>query len=527
MENEDIEKLCDEEATYRSWLREESFKRNKHICFYVPASEDFEDKLMQAVMRGCTECLDKLIKAGADVNKTGEYRITALMWASRYGHPDCVNLLLATRADLYMTDKFGNTALSHAVDGIKPRGQQITCLFIILKAIGNNLNSSPLATETPLMSIADCGENTWLKSLIEAGADVNRTDMFGRTALMRIVTTSDDCTQTLLRAGADVNIVDKFKCTALKYATSMICRDGIKCLLEAGAEVKDDVNSTYINEAVECGFSSLKDHLKMYRCIQLLLKNGAYINQSRGKNALEVVINDGFTGPVQELLLAAGNTINERYKSLIWSWHLISDEEEFSLKHLSREAVRKQMITAHPHDNLFQTVPKLGIPSILESYLVYDISVNDDDYSDKEFLDKWRFLFGNDDYTDADYEDSSEEEDWDDELYEDDDDDNSDDDDDDDDEQVEEDEDVNEMVGTDMVVQAGNNTLVPKKDVAVQTDFSMLLKMILEKLRKEDDSEVVVKEDGDKKLVVIYNKPVVNEDEDKQVVVNEKREKQK
>ena len=501
MENEDIEKLLDEEATYTSWLGEETFKRNKHICFDVPTSEDLEDKLMQAAMHGCTESLDKLIKAGADVNKTGEYRITTLMWASRYGHPDCVNLLIAGGADFYMTDKFGNTALSHAVDGIKPRGQQPTCLYILLKALRNNVNSSPLETETPLMSVADCGENTWLKSLIEAGADVNRTDMFGRTALMRIITRSDDCTQTLLGAGADVNIVDKFKCSALKYATSMICRDGIKCLLEAGAEVNDDVNSTYINEAVECGFSSLKDHLKMYRCIQLLLKNGAYINQSRGKNALEVVINDGFTGPVQELLLAAGNTINERYKSLILSWHLLSNEEEFSLKHLSREAVRKHMITARPHDNLFQAVPKLGIPSILKSYLVYDISVNDDDYSDKEFLDKWRFLFGSDDYTDADYEDSSEEEeDWDDEPYEDDDGDDSDDDDDDDDddEQVEEDEDedVNEMVGTDTALQAGNNSLVPKKDAAVQTDFGMLLKTILKKLGKEDEkNHVVVKED--------------------------------
>ena len=35
------------------------------------------------------------------------------------------------------------------------------------------------------------------------------------------------------------------------------------------------------------------------------------------------------------------------------------------------------MITAHPHGNLFQAVPKLGIPYTLESYLVYDVSVND------------------------------------------------------------------------------------------------------------------------------------------------------
>ena len=125
MEKEDIEKLFDEGKTYRSWLREESFKRNKHVCFDISCYKrrtdwfNFEDKLMQAAMHGCTECLDKLIKAGADLKKKGKNKVTALMWASRYGHPDCVNLLLAAGADLYMTDKFGNTALSHAVDGIK------------------------------------------------------------------------------------------------------------------------------------------------------------------------------------------------------------------------------------------------------------------------------------------------------------------------------------------------------------------------------------------------------------------------
>ena len=65
-----------------------------------------------------------------------------------------------------------------------------------------------------------------------------------------------------------------------------------------------------------------------------------------------------------------------------------------------------------------------------------------------------------------------------------------------------------------MVVQAWNNTLVAKTDAAVQTDFGVLLKTILKKLGKDDDdSEVVVKEDGDKRLVVIFNKPVVKDGE--------------
>ena len=100
MESEDNNQLFHKEEKYRSWLLEETSRQNNHDCFDIPTAKDetawfdFQDKLMEAAMHGCTECLDKLIKAGANVNKTGEYKVTALMWASRYGHPDCVNLLL-------------------------------------------------------------------------------------------------------------------------------------------------------------------------------------------------------------------------------------------------------------------------------------------------------------------------------------------------------------------------------------------------------------------------------------------------
>ena len=473
------------------------------MCFRIPAAGegiDFED-LVRATVHGCTECLDKLVKTGGDMNKTGEYNTTTLMLASRCGRPSYVNLLLAGGADLYMTDEFGKTALSHAADNNNPKGQQHNCAYVLLKAIGNNVNSSPLATETPLMSVAVLGANTWLKSLIEWGADINRTDMFGRTALMRAVVKSNNCTLTLLKAGADVNIVDKRNWTALKYAASVMNKYGIMRLLEAGAEVKDDVSSTYINMGVKYGVSYtylLEETLATYRCTQLLLKIGAYINQASGKNALEAFIDNDEVGgpnlPVQELLLAAGNTIDESNKALLMQSILKSDEEEFSLKHLSREAVRKQMITAHPQDNLFQAVPKLGIPLTLESYLVYDRSVNDDDYSDEEHLEMWQPLKLEID--EDSYEDLGEDE----------------------------TEDANKMVGTDLALKAGNNK--DKKDVAVQTDFGILLKMILKMLGREDeDIQVVVKEDRDDGLVVKYNEVVVNENEDNKVVVNEDQDK--
>ena len=46
------------------------------------------------------------------------------------------------------------------------------------------------------------------------------------------------------------------------------------------------------------------------------------------------------------------------------------------------------MIRARPHNNLIEAVPKLGIPDMLESYLVYDVFLDDhdDESSDVEFF---------------------------------------------------------------------------------------------------------------------------------------------
>ena len=238
MESVDNEKLAREEENYRSWLRKEPFRQDQHVCFDIPPTKegtdsfDFENKLMQAAIRGCNDCLVKLIKAGGDVNKTGKYKVTTLMWASRYGYPESVNLLLKAGADLYMTDEFGKNAISHAMNRSNTlpweTGQQRDCIDILLKIIGANVNSSPPGTDTPLMSVAAFGDNAWLKSLIQAGADLNTTDTFGRTALMKAIAAKhDDCTRTLLKAGADVNLIDKEKWTALTHAAATTNNDCI------------------------------------------------------------------------------------------------------------------------------------------------------------------------------------------------------------------------------------------------------------------------------------------------------------
>ena len=428
-------------------MLEEEFKQREHKCFDVPVTKKRTDrfhfrlKLKQAAIHGCTDCLDKLIKAGANVNKTEKYNFTALKWASRHGHPDSVKLLLKAGADLYITDEMGHNALSHAVNRSEERGRLVSkyqeCLDILLRAIGDEVNSSPEDSQTPLMSVAAFGHLEWLRSLIAAGADVNKTNGSGNTALMKAAARGHlDCISTLLNAGADmnrqniyggtalmiaisrrhshcirfllnagadVNVMDKDKWTALTHAASRIDTDCITWLLEAGAEVKDNVNDTYIKNVIRdrVVFFTPEELANRYRCIQLLLKIGGYINQS-DETALEHYVK-GTTkikAPIPMLLLVAGETLNKRkvhkrtfeeVKELILKNYMKQEgQDKLSLKHLSREAVRKQMIRTHRHDNLFQAIPRLGIPSMLELYLVYDVSLDAECYSMEDFVKFWK-----------------------------------------------------------------------------------------------------------------------------------------
>ena len=87
------------------------------------------------------------------------------------------------------------------------------------------------------------------------------------------------------------------------------------------------------------------------------------------------------------LLFAAGETfIEKRY--IVWN---ATDDEvglpdflkqiksDMSLKHMCREAIRKRLLELEPHSNLFSRIPELGLPSSLQSYLLFHVSLNQED----------------------------------------------------------------------------------------------------------------------------------------------------
>ena len=396
------------ETICQASLMKERQLQGSHVCFEIPTSKEeapewfnFEEKLIETAMLGCIDCVSSLTRAGAGVNKVDMINCTALMKASRHGHLSCVNLLLEAGADVNITDVLGVAALGQAIAEIQSfyacqtediRDQEKCAEVLVKEIVGANVNGSPEGTETALMSVAALGKVEWLQSLIEAGADVNRKDRCGETALMKAAAESHlDCLKALLQAGADVNAIDKTGWDALMMAAFSADESCVSKLIEAGSNTSDDVMVSFLTLTVSYRGTGTDPYQvpSTYRCIQLFLNMGAYVNRPH-VNALEEYIKRtaSLKGPVHMLLLAAGETVGEKIKKFILKDYMKQeDQNEFSLKHLSREAARKQMISTHPPDNLFFAVEELDIPSTLKSYIVYDMYLDKDNYTDEDFYD--------------------------------------------------------------------------------------------------------------------------------------------
>ena len=161
------------------------------------------------------------------------------------------------------------------------------------------------------------GNEFLLKALLDAGADVNAEDNFGRTPLF---TAGSRSTRALLNAGADVNAEDNFGRTPLFTAVqerefdreNRVELDRVRVLLNAGSDVnaEDYEGNTPLHVAVGVGRSfAMGENVGM---IRLLLNAGADINTNNdGWTPLHVAVRRGDL-EVTRLFLNAGAYVNAR-----------------------------------------------------------------------------------------------------------------------------------------------------------------------------------------------------------------------
>ena len=329
------------------------------------------------------------------MNGTDKYNCTALLKATKYGQVSCVNTLITAGADVNIPDKNGKTALSHAVEELHHdidnfqhiRSKKEECMKLVLKAKGANVNYHAEGSEPPLISVAHWGNIKWLHTLLKAGADVNETDKDGNTALIQAAERGHDaCITALIKAGASVNITNDRGWTALMQAAGNKRDTSAKLFIESGADPKHiDKNQLSLlnlvasNASVDAAYQGVL--ARTYRCFQLFLRDGSPINTPGFTNALRCYLRfaESRVGQIPMLLVAAGEELAEVLKRDILADYLSQeDQDETSLKHVCRESIRDHLIKTNRNRNLFIAVPKLDIPSSLASYLLYDVSLDDE-----------------------------------------------------------------------------------------------------------------------------------------------------
>ena len=227
---------------------------------------------------------DIVIRSEADVIM---YHL-ALWEAVSKGYKPIINYLLESGANVNIFNCLAEAVIRCDYSNSSEIGTQSRNVDIVktLTRFGADVNLPIGGHLTPLMLAVDqsslmstCKESVnakmaIAKSLIQAGADVNRTDQYGQTALMRIAYSGCEQMGTLLiKAGADVNQVDMYGTHALINAAKGGNLSMAQILIEAGA----DVNKTCESNQTALLYFAQKLKENGLKGVRLLLRSGAKV----------------------------------------------------------------------------------------------------------------------------------------------------------------------------------------------------------------------------------------------------------
>jgi cytohesin len=149
-----------------------------------------------AVLRGQTEIAKLLIQGGLPLNRRTSEGSTYLSDAALKGKKEVVQLLLAHGANVNAENQTGGTPLHDAALGGNPD------VIKLLLDHGARIDAQDKDSDaTPLMVAASLGRSGAVAILLQSGANANRKDRFGRTALDRARQANDPATIKLLETG--------------------------------------------------------------------------------------------------------------------------------------------------------------------------------------------------------------------------------------------------------------------------------------------------------------------------------------
>jgi ankyrin repeat protein len=229
--------------------------------------------LAEAVKLGDLALVRQLLEAGANVESPNGDGQTALMLAARVGSLDIAKLLVEAGADVNAKEAWRDqTALMWAVDGDHPELTQYLVdqgADVNARASANEWGSQitsepraqyrPVGGLTALVYAARSGCTRCARSLVAAGADIDKPTPEGMTPLMIAIDNQRyDTARLLLDEGANPHVWDWYGRTALYVAVDMStfrgrlshptassetsATDVVRLLLEAGVNANAQLN---------------------------------------------------------------------------------------------------------------------------------------------------------------------------------------------------------------------------------------------------------------------------------------------
>jgi len=269
--------------------------------------------LIAAASGGHVEMLRQLVAANAEINAKDKYSFTAVMRAVLAEKKDAVDLLIENHADLDHRCAQGHSAFMIAA------GNGNVGILKSLNEAGADINTVETYSEiSVLMIVAQGNKLDALKYLAGAHGKLNAKNRYGQTAAMfAAIGNSADTMKWLIENNADLDLCDQQGRSAFVLAAEAGHVDILKLLIGAGADVDAIEPNTHMN-----GVMIAARHNKL-EALKYLLAAGGTLNakNTNGQTAAMLATNQGNVETLQ-WLITAGAALNDRCNAGMTCLHL-------------------------------------------------------------------------------------------------------------------------------------------------------------------------------------------------------------
>ena len=209
-----------------------------------------------AAQRGSAEVITALLRLGADIEAQDSSKETALVLATKGGHLEALECLLEHRCNVNVKGRFDETPLHYASeDANEP-------IMRLLLQYGSDIIAKDRAGKTPLMTaVMRKGNSKALRFLLAKGSPCESVDVFGRTALH--LASDGDIARILVDNGADMNREDRNGQTALAMACFNRNTETARFLIDNGSNIhlQDAFGNAPLHYAVQENLVGVVSHL--------------------------------------------------------------------------------------------------------------------------------------------------------------------------------------------------------------------------------------------------------------------------